>query len=263
VNAEVNRGRLELGGLHGGAELRLSETPLTMSEVNGSINLETDSDVQFRDSKGNLTMNGYGGGLRGKNYVGQVQVSTDGAVVHLEGIQGAVTVEGQDLRVRVKEIQKEFFLRTAMTELYAEKLGGSVDVENEFGDLSIVGAKGPVKVRSRDGEVRLQDIEGAVDLEADGLEVEVVWTQIGGEQDSKVTNKRGNVQIGVPISGRCSLEAVARSGKIESRLAEVQVADDGHSARAVLGGAAKPVIRVESGGDLSIVAVQPPKPKRP
>jgi hypothetical protein len=261
VNAEANGGRLELAGLHGGAELRLSEAPLSLTEVTGAINLETDSDVQFRELKGNLTMRSYGGGLRGQNFTGQLQVSTDGAVVHLESIQGSVTVEGQDLRVRVKELQKDLTVRTALTELFAENVGGAIDIENEFGDVSISGAKGPVKVRSRDGDVRLQGMEGSVDLEADGLEVEVIWSQVGGENESSVTNKRGDVLIGLPLSSRCSLEGEARSGKIESSLPAVRVSDDGHSARGVLGGAAKPLIRVKSGGDLRIVAVEQPKAK--
>jgi hypothetical protein len=190
-----------------------------------------------------------------------VAVITDGATVHLERIKGTVRVEGQDLRVRLREIGGEAIVRTSLSELFVESTEAALEISNDFGDIAIAKANGPVKVESRDGDVRVSELRGPLKLTADGNEVEVSWAEIRGEEDSSVSNQRGNVSLRLPANGRCRVDASAEFGSIESDLPGVRVSDDGRAASGALGGASKPLVRVRAGGALYIGKSQKPTGK--
>lgn len=245
-------GTVQLSGVRRGAELQLGRTPLALEGIAGGIDLETEADVQFRDLESDLEMVSFGGALRGLRNVGGVRVNTDGATVNLEGIKGPVIVEGRDLRINLRDLENQVRVVTTMSNVQIENSAAAVDVENDFGDVVLSNAAGPLKLQTRDGAVRIADLKGAVELNADGPEVRVSWSEIPAGQNSTVKNERGDIAVGLPRGGRCRVEAVARFGSVESDLPEVRVSDDGKYGNGVLGGANQPVISIDSGGAVYI-----------
>lgn len=252
VQVIAEGGSVQLSGLRRGAELRLGATPLSLTDVQGGIDLETEADVQFSDLKSEFDMVSFGGGLRGRGNAGSVHVNTDGAIVYLEGIQGPVTVEGRELRVSLKDLRNEVRVITTMSDVRVEGSQKAVEIQNDFGDVFLQNAAGPLKVASRDGVVTIDELTGALELTADGPEVRVSWSEIAAGQNSSVKNERGDVSIGLPRNGRCRVEAIARFGSVESDLPGVRVSDDGKFANGLLGGANEPLISVDSGGAVYI-----------
>jgi hypothetical protein len=257
VQVTAEGGSVRLSGVRRGAELQLGETPLSMTDVEGGVDLETEADVEFRELKSELDMVSFGGGLRGQGNAGGVRVNTDGAAVLLEGIQGAVTVEGRDLHVQLRDMRNEVRVVAGMSSVLVEHSAAAVHVENDFGDVVMNDAAGPVTVRSRDGMVRIEDLKGSLDLIADGPEVRVGWSEIG-QGNSTVKSERGDVSVGLPARGRCRVEAIARFGRVDSDLPGVRVSDDGKFANGLLGGADEPVISIDSGGAVYIGASSGP-----
>ncbi len=56
-----------------------------------------------------------------------------------------------------------------------------------------------------------------------------------------------------PGDGGCRVEAETRFGRVETDLPKVRVLDDGRSAQGIVGNAGRPVVRVESAGDVFLV----------
>lgn len=259
LRVESEGGRLEISSVKQGAILNLDESPVSLFDVEGGVELETNGEVRFRDMKSDMVIISYGGAVRGFGNSGGIELRAEGDVVHLEQIQGALTVEGQDLRVQLKELRGPAVVRTTMSEVSVVDAGAGIEIENDFGDVLIDQVVGPVKLSSRNGDVRITELKGALELSADGAQVEVSWAEIGGESGSTVVNSSGNVVLALPGSGRCRVEAQAEYGRIDSALDEIRVSDDGRKASGNLGGADEPVLKVRAGGQLSILAYRPPK----
>jgi hypothetical protein len=252
VQVTADGGSVTLNGARLGAEFRLGNTPLTMSDVQGGVDIETEADVQFRDLKSDLEMVSYGGGLRGRGNAGGVYVNSDAAMVYLEGIQGPVIVEGRELRISLREMGNRVRVATSMSDLHVESSGADVEVENDFGDVLLNDVAGPLKVVSRDGAVRIAELRGAVELDANGPEVHVSWSEIPADEDSSIENEGGDVSVKLPGNGRCRVEANAGFGGVSSDLPDVRVSNDGKSASGELGNASAPLIRIDSGGAVHI-----------
>jgi hypothetical protein len=257
LRVEAQASRLEIAGANQGAILELDETPVSLVNLQGGVQLDTDSEVRFRDMKAEMVIQSYGGSIRGEGSTSSIELRTDGALVHLEQLQGELILEGQDLRVQLKELRGPAVVRTSMSELNVVDANAGMEVENDFGNVSITKVQGAVKVSSRDGEVRVSELDGSLQLAADGPQVDVSWSKLGGEENSSIVNASGNVVVALPAGGRCRLEAEAEYGRIDSGLDEIQVSDDGRRARGSLGGAQQPLVETRAGGQLSIQRYRP------
>ena len=256
VRIKAQGGSLQLGGCKGGAELELSETPLGLYRNEGSIDVDTDAEVQFEGHNGSLSIRGMGSSVRGTQTVGGLtEIETSGAEVVLEGLEGSTMIRGADLDVRVKGSKGELMLNTTASTIVVENPEAPVVIENDFGDVRIENAAKLVKIDSRDGEVHLFGMKGPVQVTAEGAQVEVVWASLGGAEASSVENSRGDVRISLPAKFRCRIDASAPHGRIESEMEDLRVTEDGHHASGILLGGhrtaaqvKKPTIRLESGG---------------
>jgi hypothetical protein len=253
-------GPVSLSGCQEGAELRLVEAPLELLGTKGAIEIETDAEVRFRQHAGALTIRGRDAAVRGTAASGgPVRIETGGAEVRLEGIEAPVIVRGDAIELHATECKGEMTVETVYSSVVIERPGSPVKVENEFGDVSIVGSSHTVEVVSRDGVVTIEEQSGPVQLRAEGPEASVRFTRLSGSEPSTIENTRGDVRVAVPTAQRCNLDLEAPSGDIETDLEDVQVTDDGHYGSAVLRGGGRPApyvkrptIRVFSGGDIYI-----------
>jgi hypothetical protein len=259
VRGVADGGALSLSRVTRGADLEVSGTPIQLTDIEGETIIETDTMVEFREMKSDMTVSGYGAGLRGLGNVGSVSVTTDGAEVTLENIQGPVKVAGQDLRVRLLGLGNTTEVRTAFSEIWVENASGALDIENDLGSVSVTNVSGPVKVLGGDAAVHVRQARSPLAVATGSGEVEVSWTETPAEGDSTLTSESGNIRVGLPPSARCRIEAEARYGQVVSNLDSVRVSDDGRFASGQMGGADKPVIQIRSGGEVHIVAATPPR----
>jgi hypothetical protein len=247
-------GEIKLRRVLRGAELELSECPLTLGDIEGGIRVNTDSTVQFEDLKSELWVSGYGAGVRGSGNVGGVHVDTSSATLFLESIAGAVEVEGSDLRVHLKDLKADAVVRTSMSNVRAENCSANLEIENDYGDVVVNKMEGDLKIKSSQGNVTVTGLSGTVDVEADGLMVEVAWTAFPNEGDSTIANKDGAIHLRLPKVGNGRLEAASRYGRVDSLHPDVMTSDDGKHAAAAMGRGRGPVVRVKAGGDIVIEA---------
>jgi len=232
-------------------ELRLDGTRLELVGAAGTVRVETDADVQFKDVAGFLTIESYGGAVRGTGGSGQISVSTSQAEVTLEQVGGAAHIRGDGLRVRVVGAKAGVQLEVVSSEVVLQDVAGAASVTNEFGDVSVVRATGGLRVTSRNGRVHVEGARGAVEVRADGDEATVEWAEMAKDGEQLVENASGTVQVRLPARVVCRVEAESSFGQVISAFGAVKETGE-RSAAGNLNGGTQPLVRIRAGGDIEI-----------
>jgi hypothetical protein len=242
------RGKAEITGLASGGELNLEDTLLVLSNCVGDLDIESDSEIRFRDNEASIHIMGYGASLRGSGNMGLLEIVTHGSEVVLEKVRGPVRVQGHGLDVRMSEIGGEVVVLTNSSNIELVGVAAPVTVENDYGDITVERASDEVTITNREGNVRLTDMKSAVQVDADGEEVTVWWSTLDPKRNSKITNEGGDVSVKLPAQGGCRVQAKSHFGRIESGLPDVVVSDDGSSAEGMINRRSRPALVIESQG---------------
>ena len=260
VRLGASGGSVGLNVAEGGAQLRMFGAPVTLAQTKGLIELETDAEVRFDGHEGQLTIRSRGASVYGKRASGgSLEIRTDHAEVKIEDFESETAIHGDNLRVRAAQCRGALSVFAVYSTIVIEEAEKAVEVENEFGDIEVTGASNLVRISSKDGDVRLDQLKGSVQVMAAGAEVSVTWASLQGSERSAVENTAGDVRVQLPGDARCRIDAQAPHGRVETDLEGVTVSDDGHSASGLLlGGRGRatyvkqPALRLRSAGNLHL-----------
>ena len=132
----------------------------------------------------------------------------------------------------------------------------TIDADN--GEIVAGHIFGEVRVTSRGGNVRLTELNGPVDIRADGEEVYVSWTSFPAAKDSSITNDSGGVSVEFSTSGGCLVQAQTKEGRIETvGLPRVVVSDDRSQAQGSVGRMSRPLLKIVANGDVRLTGNGP------
>ena len=98
--------------------------------------------------------------------------------------------------------------------------------------------------------MRVLDLTGTAEIDAEGPEVRVGWRSIGRDRDSRIENTAGDIYVDFPAGSAARVDAEADG--IESDLEELQITDDGRHANGLLGNAEKPTVTLRASGRLFV-----------
>lgn len=258
LRLSATAGSLKLERATGGGVLELDATPLELNRTMGVLDVTTNAPVTFQRHDGGLKILGYGASVRGSGCEGVLEIQTFGAPVQLEQLAGKSEVRGDDLDLQILTSNGEIFAGTTASKIVMRKLGGSLTIESEFGDIEVSEVTEAVRVTSRDGDVRLSGLKAPLNVSADGGVVDVGWSSLTALEDSSIENSSGDVWVRLPSTLNVRIDAEARDGLVETDLPGIEVSEDGHSATGLIGGsrtapqAKRPTVRIRSGGDLHI-----------
>jgi len=225
-----------------------------LRECKGELTIETDDEVQFNETEASLHVNNWGGSVRGSGNTGLVEIKTEGAQVLVEKIQGPLRVQGDRLELSASEVAGEVLVYVTSSTVEVDGAAAGTVVENEFGDVTVRRSKQEVRVTSRNGDVRVLEHNGTVEVDAEGPAVEVSWSSVGRDKDSRIENASGDVTLRFPPNGSCRIEARSNFGRIETDLPDVRISDDGNAAAGMLGRGTRPTVHVLSEGDLYLMS---------
>jgi hypothetical protein len=245
-------GKVEVDGVKPRADLTLDGAPLILTGTLGETLIESDSEVQVGGAKGPVEIRGFGGPIVGKTLEGSVEITVDQALVELEDVKGQLTISGNDLGIKITNLEAGATIRTDGSEVLAVGIAAPLQIHNAFGRVEVRDAKADVKVVNRDADVLLADLAGSVDVFSTGESVEVGWSEFPAEGHHIVANEGGGVVVNLPGRTRCRIEARSEFGQISSDIATVRINDDGRMASGVVGGGRGPTIQIRSQGDVLI-----------
>lgn len=251
VTIRGKKGRLDLQDTLT-AHVSLSESPMTLARARGEVEVQSDSEVRFTDCQTALSVDGFGASVRGVKNDGLVEVKTHNAEINMESVDGPVHVEGDGLKIRLKDVGGETLLYTKTSDIEVIANQAQLGIENDQGDVTVRQSIGPVQLTARGGTVRLLDVKGSVELHADSKEVEVAFAAVGGAEDSVLDNAGGDMTVRFPPTTSCRVEARSKFGKVESDLEHVIVGGSGDSATGLIGTAPQRTVNVTSGWNIHL-----------
>jgi hypothetical protein len=251
VDLHFQQGKAKLVGLRVGGQVALQGCLLELSQISGELTVTSDSDVQFSESKASLHIFNTSGGVLGMRNDGLVEVTTHSAAVKMSLITGQLRVAGDELEVYLKDIAAAVTVNTQSSKIGIEG-SSSVTIENDGGDVAVQRSEALIDVKSRNGEVRLLDMGGPVSVDADGPSVEVSWTRLPPDRDSRIVNDGGEVTVKF-LGGDSRVSAVSQFGRVDSDLPGVRVVGDEHRAEGIVGGGSGRTIAVKASGDVHLL----------
>jgi len=233
---EARGGSGELAGLAAGGDLRLSESALRLTGGKGDVTVTSDAAVEFSSMTASMHFEMDGGTLRGKGNQGSVTVRARRTDISLEAITGALRVEGEGLKTKLVGIT------------------GELDLDVTRGNVLLQRASGPVNAVIFAGDAQFFELQGAVRLDIQGGNADLSWSAIGGDRDSLLENKGGDITVRFPATASCRVTAKTKSGRITSDIPSIKVLVDATDAEGALGKGQGPLIAIEANGNINLSA---------
>ena len=258
-------GTAEVSAITGGGDLRLSGTPLKLSNCKGDLAIESDAAVDVEGSSSSLRVELDGGTFKGRSNRGPVEVRGRDAEVHLSTIDGTIRVQGDGLKVKLADNPGEIQIDTSSSDVALERSGGTLGLKVDRGRLDVARAMGAVTATVYNADAVLAELYGPVTLDIDGGNADLAWAQVSGDRDTVVRSASGDVTVRIPESTSCRVEAKTSVGRIDSSLPTVRVIGDGREAQGPVNSGRRPTIRVEAEGNVHLRAgggggAPPPSP---
>jgi len=223
-------------------------------------------DVSIEDVTGNAALNLVHSSARVERVTGDVAIDGHANDVSISDVKGAVHLTGDFMEsVKLSKIAKTVTFKSARTDMEFSSLDGDLDLDS--GDLRANGMTGPLRLLTRSKDVRLAEVSGDVRLDDENGSVEVGLTKLGNVQ---IQNRKGDIQITVPMKAGFQLDARVHDGEIQSDFPEVKVEsrDEQSTASGTVGNGGSRVVVTNEHGTIELrkgtaVAAVPPAPPVP
>ncbi len=223
-------------------------------------------ELTISDIRGKLTLNLQGSSARLSNIASDVSVQGKVNDFSLADAKGAVHLDGEFMEsVKLSKCARGVTFKSSRTEMTFTKLDGDLDLDS--GDLRAGNMGGPVRLITRDKDIRLNAVNGELRLQNENGPLAIYISKLGNVQ---IDNKNATVELHVPDKAAFSLEARSRNGDIETDFNSLKVSssDEVSTASGTVGGGGPRIVINNEHGNIevrrgSVVAEAPPKPSEP
>jgi len=229
---------------HGDVSVMGRDGDIEVNSQNGEVSLQ--------DVSGNAKLDIDKSTVRVSKLTGDIAI--DGRVneVNLSDVKGAVRLSGEfHENVSLARITKSVSFKTSRTDLELSSVAGSLDIDG--GDLHGTAVAGPVRLLTKEKDIRLNGVSGDVRISNNDGAVELHINKLPvGNID--INNRNAAVQIYLPDHAGFKVEASTDNGNIESGFGELKVdnQDDRGRASGIVGNGAGSIRLSNAHGGIEI-----------
>ena len=229
---------------HGDVSVMGRDGDIEVNSQNGEVSLQ--------DVSGNAKLDIDKSTVRVSKLTGDIAI--DGRVneVNLSDIKGSVRLSGEfHENVSLARITKSVSFKTSRTDLELSSVAGSLDIDG--GDLHGTAVAGPVRLLTKEKDIRLNGVSGDVRISNNDGAVELHINKLPvGNID--INNRNAAVQIYLPDHAGFKVEASTDNGNIESGFGELKVdnQDDRGRASGIVGNGAGSIRLSNAHGGIEI-----------
>jgi hypothetical protein len=230
----------------------------------GSVDIGAQhSDTSVEDVTGNVKVSQEKGSVKIEQITGDVHVEGRVNEVSVADVKGSVQLDGEfQESVKLARVSKSVTFKSSRTDMEFSRIEGTLDLDSD--DLHAEQITGPLHLTTRSKNIRLEEVNGDVRLQDDNGAVEVSMRTLGNVQ---IDNRNGDVQLSLPDKAGFRLDARARDGEIQSDFGELKVDNGEHEAKASgsVGNASSHIVinNEHDGIEIRRASLQPPKPPEP
>jgi DUF4097 and DUF4098 domain-containing protein YvlB len=211
---------------------------LTISAKHGDVNVSgRNADVEIsaqhgevtvEDIKGNANLSLQRSSVKASNITGDLSIDGHVNEVSATNIRGTCRLTGEFYEnVKMAQIGKAAIFKSGRTDMELGKLDGSLEMDS--GDLRADTVDGPVRLSTRNKDVRLEGLAGDLRLDDNNGAIEITVRKIGNVQ---INNKNGDIQLNLPPQAAFRVEARALNGEIQSDFGQLNVENGDNQATA-------------------------------
>ncbi len=183
-----------------------------------------DGDVSVTDLNGSLTLNLDSSSARVSQIASDVVVQGRAKDVSLEDVKGTVRLDGDFMEsVKLSRIAKAVSFKTTRTDMDFTRLDGDLSLDS--GDLEASNIIGPVSLRTRSKDIRMNGVSSNVQLKNENGAVEVEVSKLGNVE---IENRRGDIRLFLPEKSSFQVDAQTRDGEIQSDFGEIKIENGDH-----------------------------------
>ncbi|MGH9804888.1 MAG: DUF4097 family beta strand repeat-containing protein [Candidatus Acidiferrales bacterium] len=197
VRVSGSRGEVALSGIQTDVTVESERGDVALSDITGNVEMEIRrGDVAVSDVNGSVTIRGRGG------------------EISLSRISGAATLDGEYYGpIQFSAIAGPARFTSRRTTFESARIEGELTVDS--GELSLRGVPGDVTLLTRDKEIEIAGVSGAVRVTNRNGRV-VVRSAQPPASPIEVENERGSIEIFLPGASGFQITASARKGDITS-----------------------------------------------
>jgi len=245
-------GNVEVQDVEGRGSLDVAHGDLTTARTGGLVLKLAHGDLEAREVRGDLQVEGRHASVQAEDVTGRVQVETSYRGVRLSRVGGDARVKTAHGEVEASDVAGTMVAEASYDDVVLARIKGHVEVTVEHGGLRADGLEAGARVKASGDDVILQGFRGAVAVEArrGGVQLEP-----GGPLTEPVSVKasNGGIELEVPPGSRFRLDAETRRGSLDVDVPGLAVSFvDRDHATGVLGGGGSLVHLAADHGDIKV-----------
>jgi len=196
VEAHDRSGDIEVTDVSGDVEINSGRADVRLTKLGGNARVSlTRSDlIRAVDVKGNLDLHGHG------------------SDVQLENVAGLVTVNGSySGTLNFRNLARPLHFTSPNTNLQVQALPGQLSMD--LGDFTARNLVGPIHLKTKTKDVRIEDFTDALELETDRGDIQI---QPGHLPLARIEahSRSGKIELAIPDKAAFHLLATARHGEV-------------------------------------------------
>ncbi|MGH7751521.1 MAG: DUF4097 family beta strand repeat-containing protein, partial [Gemmatimonadales bacterium] len=199
VNLQLSarRGDVRLKGVQGNVQLALNRGETQMEDIHGDVSVELDH-----------------GSVRLAGVRGEARVAGRGNEISFQDIRGGASLSGEFYGpLRFAGIGGPIRFTSRRTTFNAPRIDGEMTLDS--GRLRLSRVPGDVSLLTRDKDIEVEDVTGALQIENRDGPV-VLRFRTPPTRDIEVENRSADIELYLPENSGFEISASARDGEIES-----------------------------------------------
>jgi len=191
----------------------------------GDMEISTQNgDLSLQDVTGNAKLNVEKSTVRVSKLTGDISIDGRANEVNLSDVKGAVRLSGEfHENISLARIQKAVTFKTTRTDMELSSIPGTLDIDQ--GDLHGTYVAGPVRLLTKEKDIRLDGVSGDVRISNNDGAVEIHVNKLPvGNLD--INNRNADVQVFLPDRAGFKLDASTDNGEVESGFSELKVTNE-------------------------------------
>jgi DUF4097 and DUF4098 domain-containing protein YvlB len=276
-NATVinSNGAVTGAGLGGPAKLTTSFGAIDVKDVTGDLTIENSNGaVKIANVRGGATARtsfapleaaGVSGAVSATNSNGAISLRDIGAATEVRGSFGRIDVQAVKAGVRIATGNSDvramnvgpLFVKTSFGLVSAERVAGSLTVDNANGGVQATGVAGAADIKTSFGPVVLRDVGGAVTVRNQNGSIDASVSGKPGCHDVTLATTFSPIQVHLPEAGYV-VTATTSFGRIQSDVPITSTGTVGEGTLSGTIGAGGCALRLtNANGDIRILKATP------
>jgi hypothetical protein len=210
------RGRMYVENIKGDIDVSNEYSPVEVFDVDGKVVVSsTEGNVRLERITKAVVINGLGTQVRASSLKDSLKAATSHRDVELSDIALDVSLESSYANLKLNDIRGNVEIHSSYDNISADDIGGRLKLQARGSGMRVSNIRGPLDVQTTFKDVIVNDFADSCNISNEYAAISLSTASLG-KGDVNVKNRNGKIDLFLPDNASCSIEAVARNGRVDS-----------------------------------------------